>query len=276
MFSIRFLFMSVAIMYSSLSASLLLAVQEVGQDRNKESQSADATVSDGIENYVGAVNIAIAELQRPGPNEFDVRISVAVADGKEEAIKSVDIVFPSEKVIAITREKRDFGGNEHYSVASRQEDSEQLVFSYFNIGEMSVKQYGSGDYVVRVNHESGSGEILIPSVDAATGAKLQRPHFPEFMSKLEGTIASPVVVDIKKIELDAGLFFGKANEESGGFSEVVERQIRAGETTSGPIELGIGNWGGDIGVASKNSGVAKGITWSISFSAVVEFDFTVK
>ena len=83
-------------------------------------------------------------------------------------------------------------------------------------------------------------------------------------------------MNFQKTSLPAGLFFGKEDRQSGGFSETIGREIPAGETTTGPIELGSGNWGGDIGVASENSGVVNDVSWSISFSAVVEFDFEVK
>jgi hypothetical protein len=76
--------------------------------------------------------------------------------------------------------------------------------------------------------------------------------------------------------LDAGLFFGKEDREGDGFLEEVSREIPAGETTVGPIDLSGGDWGGHLYFASKNSGVAKGISWAITLTAVVVYDFSVK
>lgn len=273
---IRFLILSVAIVCSSISASLLFAMQTAGQDHDEERRSADATVTEGIENYVRTVDIGITEFRQSGTSEFDVRFAVAVVDEKEEAISSVDIVCPSGETISITRERRDFGSDRDFSLAARQKDGEPLVFAYTNIGARSIERYGSGDYTVRVNHESGTDEILIPSVDPATGAKLQRPDFPQIVSDHQGTLTSPIEVKIEKSDLDAGLFFGKEDREGDGFLEEVSREIPAGETTVGPIDLSGGDWGGHLYFASKNSGVAKGISWAITLTAVVVYDFSVK
>jgi hypothetical protein len=123
---------------------------------------------------------------------------------------------------------------------------------------------------------SPASRISIPAIDPAKGVPLEFPSFPELTSKLEGSVASPVSVDFKKTDLTANLFLGKVDSQSEDFTEVVTRRMRAGETTTGAIELSSGIWGGDIGVASDNSGVTMGVSWSISFSAVVEIDFSVK
>ena len=268
--------LSVAILFSDITATLLIAEQDTEQSQVKESRDADATATEGIADYIQSVNISVGELQRPGPNEFDVRIFVSIVDGKEKAIRSVDVVCPGGKEISITTERQDFDGNEHFAAAMREGEDNPFSFAYMNIGAMSIEEYGIGTYSIRINHESGSEQISIPSIDSATGARLRRPEFPKLTSKLEGALTSPIIVNSEKTSLPAGLFFGKEDRQSGGFSETIGREIPAGETTTGPIELSSGNWGGDIGVASENSGVANDVSWSISFSAVVEFDFEVK
>ncbi len=271
-----FLALSVAILLSDITATLLIAEQDTEQSQVKESRDAAATATVGIADYVQSINISVGELQRPGPNEFDVRISVAIVDGKEKAIRSVDVVCPGGKEISITTERQEFDGREHFAAAMREGEDGPFSFAYMNIGAMSIEEYGIGTYSIRINHESGSEQISIPSVDSATGARLKRPVFPKLTSKLEGTLTSPIVVNSEKTTLPAGLFFGKTDPQSQGFTEVVNGQIPAGETTTGPIELSSGTWGGDIGVASENSGTVNEVSWSISFSAVVEFDFEVK
>jgi len=279
---IRILVLSLVILFSYNTATAQIAVQGAEQGQPGEIRAAKATATEGIANYIQGVDISVVELQRPGSKkEFDMRIFVATADGKEETIReetirSVEVVCPGGKKIAITRKKQDFGGNEHYAVAMREGDGKPLSFAYMNIGTSSIQEYGSGTYSIVINHESGSERISIPSVDPATGAQLERPAFPELTSKLEGTVTSPVSVDFKKIDATANLFLGREDSQSEDFLEVVNRRMQAGETTTGPIELSSGNWGGDIGVASGNSGVAMGVSWSISFSAVVEIDFSVK
>ncbi len=66
MSTIRFLIMSAAIVVSSVSASLLFAMQTAGQDHDEKRRSADATLTEGIKNYVRSVDIAIAEVRLSG------------------------------------------------------------------------------------------------------------------------------------------------------------------------------------------------------------------
>ena len=254
---VLFLALSAALSFSGIAATPPVAAQDSERGRAAEGQVATATATEGIANYIQAVDISVAELERDGPSEFDVRVFVTIVDGQEQAVRSVDVIFPGGKEISITREKQDFEGAEHFAAAVREADGDPLSFSYMNIGAMSIAQYGSGTYLIRVNHESGAEQISFPSVDPETGSPLRRPEFPKLTSMLEGTVTSPFSVNIGRMAVAASLFFGRVDRQSEEFLEAVERRIPAGETTTGPIELRSGSWGGDIGVASGNSGVVR-------------------
>ena len=155
-----------------------------------------------------------------------MRISVTISDGKDEAIRSVDVICPGGKEISIARKKQDFGGNEHFAVAMREGDDAPLSFAYMNIGTSTINEYGMGTYIIVINHESGSDRISIPAIDPAKGVPLEFPSFPELTSKLGGTVASLFSVDFKKTDLTANLFLGKVDSQSEDFTEVVTRRMR--------------------------------------------------
>ena len=274
---IRILILSFVILFSQSTATAQIAAQDAEQSRAREIQAAKATATKGIANYIREVSISVAEFQRPGPKrEFDMWISVTAADDNDDAIDSVDVICPGGKEISITRERQDLDGAGNHTVATREGDDGPLSFGYSVIATESFKEYGTGTYTFVINHESGSERIMIPAVDPDTGAKLKPPPFPELTSKIEGTITSPISVEIKKMDFITQVFLGKVDGQSEGFLEEVNRYILAGEETTDPIELSRGDWGANLRVERANSGVVRGVSWSISFSADIDFDFSVK
>ncbi|MEO1526402.1 MAG: SUMF1/EgtB/PvdO family nonheme iron enzyme [Planctomycetota bacterium] len=241
-----------------------------------ESTSADA-VGNTTRSPIKAVQISVAELQREGPSEIDLRLMVEVADSRQQDVKSVEVVFPSKKKITITRDQKKLPGEEHFSGAMREDGDGPFVFTYQNIGIRSLESYGlnaGGNVEFRIETSDGAVDVKVPFHDRR-GKLLASPGFPNLKRPIPDSALSPIKMEIDPVSSDVHVFMGKVDESSEDFVEERTAMIRSGLSSTSSIKLSPGTWGGDIGTANEHSGTSNGIAWTVSRSAAVEFDFRV-
>lgn len=258
-------------------ALLMVALIGCKNKENKAVAQSEPIEKNSIKDYINHVDLSAGALDS---GEYDFRLGILTSKEQSDKIKSIKIVFPDGRSETIPKEENRIltKGVEHLTNFGYDAEFKAYVWSYAHIGATDLSNYGSGIYTVVVYHDGGSQEIEIPFMELETENPLEQPPFPKLVSPdKEGDVSSPVTFAIEpSTKYDAALFLGLEDPDSEDFKEEVMRMIPASTSTTEPIPLKPGRWGGDIGYGISYEGTTDGVSWQVGFSAATEFDLEIK